>query len=130
LQDWPVAPAEWTQPGLAAAMAARLQERTRVNEAIEPLRAAGKIGKSLDVVVTLPPPTDATAAALAEPEFLAELFIVSRVDGSAHAESGPAVRPAADLGYHRCPRCWRWVPALENSPHGDVCPRCIEALKS
>ena len=127
LQDWPVAPAVWTNAVLANAMTARLQERAKVNEAIEPLRAAGKIGKSLDVSVTLPKPADATTPA--EAEFLAELFIVSHVDVST-AETGVSVRPAGDLGYHRCPRCWRWVPALENSPLGEICPRCIEALKS
>ncbi len=132
LQDWPVAPANWTDVTLANVMAARLQDRTKVNEAIEPLRAAGKIGKSLDVAITLPKQADekSQAQALAQAEFLAELFIVSRVDVSPTAESGIGVRPCAELGYHRCPRCWRWVPALEKSPHGDVCPRCIEALKS
>ena len=34
-------------------------------------------------------------------------------------------------GHVRCPRCWRWVPALETNPtFGDVCPRCSDALKS
>jgi isoleucyl-tRNA synthetase len=113
-------------------MALRLQDRTKVNEAIEPLRAAGKIGKSLDVAITLPRQSDPAlqAQASAQAEFLAELFIVSQVEVSATTESGIGVRPCADLGYHRCPRCWRWVPALEKSAHGDVCPRCIEALKS
>jgi isoleucyl-tRNA synthetase len=34
----------------------------------------------------------------------------------------------SDLGHTRCPRCWRWVPALETSSLGPVCPRCIAAL--
>ncbi len=129
LQDWPVAPSEWTNLLLAKVMATRLQDRAKVNEAIEPLRAAGKIGKSLDAAVTI--------RLLQKEEFntetWAELLIVSHVATIVDPdESKPAisVRPAADLGFHRCPRCWRWVPALENSPHGDVCPRCIEALKS
>jgi isoleucyl-tRNA synthetase len=77
---------------------------------------------------------------------LPELFIVSQVelkadeipsaplgsittaDGTSHYTVSP--QKASDLGHVRCPRCWRWVPALEKSAHGDVCPRCIEALKS
>ena len=131
LHDWPIVPSEWSQPALAASMATRLQDRTKVNEAIEPLRAAGKIGKSLDVAITLPKQSEATvqSEAIAQVEFLAELFIVSQVSVSPTTESGIGVHPCAELGFHRCPRCWRWVPALENSPHGDVCPRCIEALK-
>jgi isoleucyl-tRNA synthetase len=131
LQDWPAAPGEWTNAELAGVMAARLQDRAKVNEAIEPLRAAGKIGKSLDVAITLPKQADenAQARASAEAEFLAELFIVSQVQVSA-TDVEIQVRPCAELGFHRCPRCWRWVPALEKSALGDVCPRCVEALRS
>ncbi|HEY9248240.1 MAG TPA: class I tRNA ligase family protein, partial [Rariglobus sp.] len=139
LQDWPVADAAWSNAGIEADVAALLKVRARVNEAIEPLRAAGKLGKSLDAVVTL-------SAAAADPvfqilekhrDFLPELFIVSHVtltaaDANA-SEPIPltvAVRHGEELGYLRCPRCWRWVPALEHSSHGDVCPRCAEALKT
>ena len=41
-----------------------------------------------------------------------------------------AVRPCQELNFVRCPRCWRWVPAFESTIHGDVCPRCAEALKT
>jgi isoleucyl-tRNA synthetase len=135
LQDWPVAPAAWTNPEVESELAALLRVRAQVNETIEPLRAAGKLGKSLDAAVTLAGiPADATYRALEKHrEFLPELFIVSHV---ALAESSVGtgviarVDPCSELGHVRCPRCWRWVPALEKSAHGDVCPRCIEALKS
>ena len=51
LQDWPVAPQDWTDAALEADMTLLFQTRTRVNEAIEPLRAAGQLGKSLDAAV-------------------------------------------------------------------------------
>jgi isoleucyl-tRNA synthetase len=122
--------------------------RGKVNESIEPLRAAGQLGKSLDTSIRI-------SAKNGDPTFLVlknhsaalpEIFIVSHValdpeeipfvsagsittaDGTSQYTVSP--RPATELGYVRCPRCWRWVPALEKSPHGDVCPRCIEALKS
>ena len=38
--------------------------------------------------------------------------------------------PAEDLGRVRCPRCWRWVEGLEPCEQGNVCSRCVEALKS
>ncbi len=77
---------------------------------------------------------------------LPEVFIVSGVALETRAEPGdtsqrrgPAVgadlvtvtvRHCSELGHVRCPRCWRWVPALVASPLAEVCPRCAEALKT
>ncbi len=132
LQDWPVADAAWTNAGIEADVAALLKVRSLVTEAIEPARQAGKIGKSLDAVITL-------SADAADPvfqvlekhrDFLPELFIVSHVSltPAPGAPLTATVRHGEELGYVRCPRCWRWVPALESTAHGDLCPRCAEAL--
>jgi len=134
LQDWPVAPAEWTDAAVETDFAALLRTRALVTEAIEPLRAAGQLGKSLDASVTLSvAPDDATLAVLERHrDFLPELFIVSHIALTASAPGSAisaTVRPCADLGYTRCPRCWRWVPALATTAaHGDLCPRCVQAL--
>ena len=139
LQDWPVAPASWTQADTAADIAALLQVRAQVNEAIEPHRAAGQLGKSLDAAVTLTATPGSPEFRVLEKHrgFLAELFIVSHVtltpSAAAAAEGAPpvsvSVQPCSELGFVRCPRCWRWVPALEATAHGDLCPRCVAALK-
>lgn len=135
LQDWPAAPAAWTNPEIEADVAALLKIRTLANEAIEPLRAAGKLGKSLDASLTLAAPADDVTFKVLEKhrDFLPELFIVSHVSLSP-APAGTTltihVRHCEELGYKRCPRCWRWVPALETTGQGDVCPRCAEALKT
>jgi isoleucyl-tRNA synthetase len=153
LQDWPVAPALWMDPEIEKEVGALLRVRTQVNEAIEPLRAAGRLGKSLDAAVELITLSDDPLRRDLEKhrDFLPELFIVSHVTVDA-AESMPAksagnvsiktdasakagaalqvsVRPCDELNFARCPRCWRWVPELETSAHGEVCPRCSEALK-
>ncbi|MDD3179657.1 MAG: isoleucine--tRNA ligase [Opitutaceae bacterium] len=136
LQDWPVAPAGWTNAEIEDDFTALLKVRAAVNEAIEPLRAAGRLGKSLDAAVTLTAdPTDPVGRILEKyADLLPELFIVSHVsrktEAKAPAEVRISVNHANELGYVRCPRCWRWVPALASSPHGDVCPRCREALNS
>ncbi len=148
LQDWPVAPSEWSDPVLDSEMAGLLRMRSRVNEALEPERAAGRLGKSLDAAVTLRiHPGDPIGNALARHrDLLEELFIVSHVsievpaaDVASPDPAGPSraappvsisVRPAQELGLLRCPRCWRWLPELEPSEHGSVCSRCVEALKS
>ncbi len=133
-QDWPVAPAEWRSPTAEADLGALLKVRALVNERLEPARQAGTIGKALDAAITLRVPTgDPLGAVLAQHrEFLPELFIVSHVEitGVATGALEVLVQPGSALGHVRCPRCWRWVPALEPEPRGDVCPRCIIALKS
>ena len=136
LEDWPEVPAAWDNPAVEMEIAALLRVRTQVNETIEPLRAAGKLGKSLDAAITLTPPTGTESPGLAEllakhHAFLPELFIVSQVDvlPAAGAALAVAVRPCGELGMMRCPRCWRWVPALFAGSHGETCPRCVDALR-
>jgi isoleucyl-tRNA synthetase len=131
LHDWPVAPEAWTDPEIEAEVSALLKIRNQVTEAIEPHRAAGKLGKSLDAALTLSAPAEDAGFKLLEKhrDFLAELFIVSHV-ALAPTENtlNVSVRQCQELGYHRCPRCWRWVPVLEATAQGEVCPRCAEAL--
>ena len=133
LHDWPVAPAAWTNAEIDADVAALLKVRALVNETIEPQRAAGKLGKSLDAAITLSAPADDVTFRLLEKhrEFLPELFIVSQVGltpATAASTLNITVRHAQELSHTRCPRCWRWVPALKTTHQGDVCPRCAEAL--
>ncbi|HEY5079694.1 MAG TPA: class I tRNA ligase family protein, partial [Opitutaceae bacterium] len=136
LEDWPAPPPSWLEPQLDSVFAGLLMVRSKVNEAIEPLRAAGRIGKSLDASVTLfvPDGDPAREALLSHSEALAEIFIVSDVHIEATAEPGDPfgvqARPCAELGLHRCPRCWRWVPALVPAKIAEVCPRCAQALGS
>ncbi|HVU24275.1 MAG TPA: isoleucine--tRNA ligase [Opitutus sp.] len=144
LQPWPEAPADWTDAGIESDLATLLRVRALVNETIEPLRAAGKLGKSLDAAVTLAGRADDPAFRTLERhrDFLPELLIVSHVTLAPVVTASPAaatpeaaainasVRPCSELGHVRCPRCWRWVPALvPESPPG-VCPRCTEALSA
>ncbi len=130
LQDWPVAPAEWTNAALAAEFDQLLKLRARVTETLEPLRQAGTIGKSLDAVLTLAAPAD--NALHKHRDSLAEFFIVSHIslEPSASADVSITSRHAKEAALTRCPRCWRWVPKIVYTPHGDVCPRCAEALNS
>ena len=134
LQDWPVAPADWRDAGVEADMAALLQLRAKVNETLEPLRQAGTIGKSLDAALALTgSPEDPQFRVLEKHrEFLPELFIVSDVSLTPQSPAALTInaRHARESGSVRCPRCWRWVPQLISAPHGEVCPRCAEALNS
>ncbi|MFZ9682007.1 MAG: isoleucine--tRNA ligase [Cephaloticoccus sp.] len=134
LQDWPVAPADWTDAALAAEFEQLLTVRAQVNEAVEPRRAKGELGKSLDAVITLGgAATDPIFETLQKHrETLPELFIVSHValEESAGTPVKIGVHTGAESGRERCPRCWRWVSALDVHPAGRVCPRCVQALAS
>ena len=136
LEDWPLIPASWSAPQVESEMASLLKVRARVNEAIEPLRAAGRIGKSLDAAVTLlVEASDPLGQVLTRNrDCLPEVFIVSDVRIEAPAKPadtpGVQVRPCTELGLVRCPRCWRWVPSFVQTPVAEVCPRCAEALAS
>jgi len=74
----------------------------------------------------------ATPVLQAHRNFLPEFFIVSQVtlEPKTGADVSIASRHATDAGLVRCPRCWRWVPALSVTSHGEVCPRCADALNS
>jgi len=134
LQDWPVAPAAWRNQSLDAEFAELFKVRSAVTEKLEPLRQAGTIGKALDAVVSLSadPASPAFAAMERHAAFLPEFFIVSRAEVEPKAGAALQITPrhAQSTGLVRCPRCWRWVPKVVHSVHGDVCPRCAEALNS
>jgi isoleucyl-tRNA synthetase len=134
LQDWPTAPAEWTDAMLDSEFATLLKLRAKVTEALEPLRQAGNIGKSLDATLGFSgAPDSAEMVALAQHrDFLPEFFIVSAVTLEPKAGAALEIKSlnAREAGNTRCPRCWRWVPALNHTAHGEVCPRCAEALTS
>jgi len=133
LQDWPTAPAKWRDDALAADFDQLLAVRAQVSQHIEPRRAAGELGKSLDAVITLSGPASSPAfdTLIRYRDTLPELFIVSQVslETSDSAKDSPLqvlVRTGEEAGLVRCPRCWRWEPALD--PESGVCPRCTAAL--
>jgi isoleucyl-tRNA synthetase len=111
LLEWPEIPAVGQDDGLHWDQLRGL--RAEVTEAIEPLRREKVVGSSLEAEVTVPTELD--------PDFLAELFIVSSVKpGDAFAVS--------KTSNHKCGRCWRYLP--EVSADGDLCGRCKDVLNA
>ncbi len=121
LEDFPALPAAWRDEALAARFERCRDVRRVVTGALEPLRAAGVIGASLEArpIVHV---ADADLRALLADVDLAELAIVSAVevvDGAGPADAfrledvpGVAVvgaRVPAD--WRKCARSWRWLPA-------------------
>jgi isoleucyl-tRNA synthetase len=108
LLEWPEIP---TVEGDDARWAALRELRTRVTEAIEPLRRDKVVGSSLEAEVWVPSSED--------PEFLAELFITSTV----HA--GDEVKVAKTKN-HKCGRCWRHRPDVDSD--GGLDERCAKVV--
>ena len=133
LQDWPAPPAAWEdEAGLAAhAACGRVQALAAlVNVPLEKMRQEKKLGQSLEAAVVVSgDPADADYRLLAGlGDALAELWIVSAV-AFVPAPGAPLACQVDKAGGVRCPRSWRWVPALVDAgKFGMVSPRCRAAL--
>jgi isoleucyl-tRNA synthetase len=118
LETWPQIDAGWRNGDLAANWEAIRAVRTRVTEAIEPLRREKVVGSSLEAKVSLTLAEDAAAKAIASVDF-SEICIVSEL----HTDRGGADAIAiARTERDKCGRCWRYLPEVEED--GALCARC------
>jgi isoleucyl-tRNA synthetase len=122
LETWPEIDPAWRDDALGAKWERLRELRTRVTEAIEPLRREKVIRSSLEADVELTLPDPALAEAVSSVDFK-ELCIVSELAARAGDEDGVAVtRTARD----KCGRCWRHLP--EVTEDGALCARCDEVV--
>ncbi|TSA06441.1 MAG: isoleucine--tRNA ligase [Comamonadaceae bacterium] len=105
----------------------RIREiRDGVNKDIEALRAAGKVGSSLqaNVVLTVAPDDHALLASLGQD--LKFVFITSKV--TLRAGDALAIQSSSSDD-SKCERCWHYNADVgANSAHPGLCPRCISNL--
>ncbi|MBN38380.1 MAG: isoleucine--tRNA ligase [Opitutae bacterium] len=134
LQNWPQAYDLTGHMEAVSDINALLEfKESKVNEALEGLRANKEIGQSLDaqVKITLSPENPLWGVFKRRGNDLAETFIVSSVVLVEEADlnlSEINVSACHAPGV-RCPRSWRWVPELvEVERWGKVSPRCAEVL--
>jgi isoleucyl-tRNA synthetase len=131
LQSWPEIPVGWEDSNAHADIAVILRiGAAHVNGPLEQLRQSKTIGQNLDAAVTVSgdPADPEFSALLRHAELLPEIWIVSAVNVESKAGAALTVSVAKAPGV-RCPRSWRWVPALEDAGQfGQVSPRCRAAL--
>ena len=132
LEDWPTLHTEGLGDEFVkdAELLLELKE-TKINEVLESLRADKKIGQSLDAEIEIGIAMDDPLFEVTSrrSEALPELFIVSSVQIKKLESGSPISISASHAKGVRCPRSWRWVPALiEVEPWGEVSPRCAEVL--
>jgi isoleucyl-tRNA synthetase len=144
LQDWPIAPKGWKDPDLFKRIGFIIHARSALQRKIELLRKEG--GKSIDLAVEIEASGEAHRIFADHAARLAELFVVSSVRLLPKTITECPGEPDVTLGdpekpdwvcfkvtrdpNPQCPRCWRHVPQVNNTPYGEVCPRCEEALNS
>ncbi|MCR4374067.1 MAG: isoleucine--tRNA ligase [Acidobacteria bacterium] len=132
LAAFPHNPESWIDSALELRWETLARVRRSVNEQLELARGAKEIGAPLTAHVTVTVGDDAVYEILkAEEAGLPMLFIVSGVTLRRSPDQATALEvEVAKAAGEKCPRCWRFVPAL--TPAGDderVCPRCEEALR-
>ncbi|NDV62816.1 isoleucine--tRNA ligase [Puniceicoccales bacterium CK1056] len=130
MEDWPSVPGTWRMEKTASEVEQLLEIRDAVNEKLEALRSAKKIGKSVEAALTLSVKPDSELARVLEnySEQLAELYIVSTVKVIPDENSDPVSIDVSVADGERCPRCWRTVTEQQTTSFGAVCPRCADAL--
>jgi isoleucyl-tRNA synthetase len=122
LETWPQVDPTWLDPALGEKWGEVRGLRTRVTEAIEPLRRDKVIRSSLEAEVELTLPQPALIAALRSVPF-EEICIVSDLRAAEGQQERVAVsRTERD----KCGRCWRHLPEVEED--GALCARCNEVV--
>lgn len=114
---------------LAARWARLIDVRDIVNAALEAKRQDKTIGTSLAASVTLRAGGD--TARLLEPyrDDLPMLFIVSAVDLRTSPDAPELEVEVQKAEGHKCPRCWRIVPAISSAAGTEgLCERCVAAV--
>ncbi len=135
----PAVRSEWQDDLLADKWRQLLAVRGEVTKALEAARTDKLIGHPLDAAVTLCLPSPYTEILAEYQDSLDKLFIVSRVELAASAETmegayrsteieGLAIAVAKAPG-EKCERCWMHATTVgDQAEHPTVCARCCREL--
>ncbi len=130
-EAWPEVLPSWRAPALAGEIERLFTLRDEVNEKLEELRTAKRIGKSLEAGVRIVASPHHSLSDILEKyrAGLEELFIVSTVHLQFEEESESIEITAFPAEGVRCPRCWRTVEKLQSTQLGEMCSRCADAIE-
>lgn len=113
--------------------------RNATQKALEPLRANGGIGLSLDAKITIYAAENAQARLQSLGTNLADAMIVSQLEimpladapeGCFQDADAPGIAIAAGKATgEKCARCWKYSDELGRDPRWpDICPRCASVM--
>ena len=116
----------WKDEALLAKWARVRAIRDAVNKEIESLRAAGRVGSSLQAEVAIEAPPDDFAVLASLGEDLRFVTITSQAVAKAAASLQVAVTPS---NAEKCERCWHYRSDVGQDPaHPSICGRCTTNL--
>ena len=129
LQTWHVLPEQSGEMELSQRWTRIREVRSEVSKVLEDLRAAGKIGSSLQAEVEI-------RASGAKYELLAALeddlrfvLICSATTLVKASDSGAEAVIAMPSIHAKCGRCWHWREDVStDGEHSELCGRCIANL--
>jgi len=96
-----------------------------VNKALEAARAEKTIGKSLEANLVLHLTAEQAAVKAEDLDFLADLFIVSKVTVGEDTQGETALVDVAPAAGEKCQRCWKFH---EEVGEDGLCPRCHDVV--
>jgi isoleucyl-tRNA synthetase len=103
-----------------------LDVRTAVNKEIETLRAAGRVGSSLQATIEIVAPASLHPILASLEDDLKFVTITSAASLTAGDELAVRVMPSTAA---KCERCWHWRGDVGNdAAHPTICARCVSNL--
>ncbi len=118
LRTFPDLPESWKNEELATKWGEIKAVRKSVLEAIEPLRADKTLGSSLEALPLIQTESDHVKLI---GEGMADVCITSQIKISEGASSVTIEKASG----HKCARCWKVLPEVEE---GGICNRCADAV--
>ena len=132
--EMPKADAKYNDEALAQKWEKIIAVRNDVNKALEPMRNAKVIGKSLDAEVAVYADGDLAELLKSMESELAEIFITSKAvvgnEAPADAFAGEVVKVTAEASKHeKCGRCWVHSETVGTIEGFDgICADCVRKL--
>ncbi|MCB9988393.1 MAG: isoleucine--tRNA ligase [Rhodospirillales bacterium] len=124
LRTFPELPEGWKDEGLAEKWTKIIHLRKTAFETIEPMRASKEIGSSLEVCLNFK--LSNNMIDLLKTVDMAEICITSDIHYESSDLSIIAVKATKASG-HKCARCWKVLPEVEE---GGICNRCADAVEA
>jgi len=133
LLEWPEVDLAWFDKALGPKWILLKDVRSKVTEAIEPMRRSKEIGSSLEATVILSIEGAEVRSAVSSVDF-AELCICAELVTRSFTgvrSIGPLGRVAVEVtptAHAKCARCWRHRPEVGTLPDPHLCDRCYAVL--
>ena len=126
MESYPNANTEWFNAPLGLEFEDLFSIRDEVSKQLEEARRNKTIGSSLEASVEIEAPERPLQLLNKYSQHLREFFIVSQLSCTLGHSLKVSVTPAKG---DKCPRCWNYDNLVTLGEYGEICNKCVEALK-